>query len=34
MLFFAEAKKNRVKIARFLCCEERDEIDKKTHKKP
>jgi hypothetical protein len=34
MLFFAEAKKSRVKIARFLCCEERAETDERTHKKP
>lgn len=34
MLFFAEAKKSRVKIARFLCCEEVHKRGKKTYKKP
>ena len=33
MLFFAEAKKSRVKIARILCCEEWGKTEKKTHKK-
>lgn len=34
MLFFAEAKKIRVKIARILCCEEVHKTRKKMYKKP